>query len=50
VGHLKIFRMTGPILIILCINNPWVDGIQVCSDEGDNPSPRGDDIERVKIH
>jgi hypothetical protein len=25
-------------------------GIQVCSNEGDSPSPRGDNSERVKIH
>jgi hypothetical protein len=27
-----------------------VEGIQVCSNEGDSPSPRGDNSERVKIH
>jgi hypothetical protein len=27
-----------------------VKGIQVCSKEGDNLSPRGDNSERVKIH
>jgi hypothetical protein len=27
-----------------------VKGIQVCSKEGDSPSPRGDNSERVKIH
>jgi hypothetical protein len=26
-----------------------VKGIQVCSNEGDNPSPRGDNSKRVKI-
>jgi hypothetical protein len=26
------------------------EGIQVCSNEEDNPSPRGDNSERVKIH
>jgi hypothetical protein len=25
-------------------------GIQVCSNERDNPSPRGDNSERVKMH
>jgi hypothetical protein len=30
-------------------NYPWVEGIQVCSYEGDSPSPRGDNSERVKI-
>jgi hypothetical protein len=27
-----------------------VEGIQICSNEGDNPSPRGDNSERVKLH
>jgi hypothetical protein len=27
-----------------------VEGIQVCSNVGDNPSPRGDNSERIKIH
>jgi hypothetical protein len=27
-----------------------VKGIQVCSNEGDCPSPRGDNSKRVKIH
>jgi hypothetical protein len=31
-------------------NHPWVKGIQVCSKEGDIPSPRGDNSERVKMH
>jgi hypothetical protein len=34
------FRTTGPILTRLGTNHPWVKGIQVCSKEGDNPSPR----------
>jgi hypothetical protein len=25
-------------------------GIQICSKEGDNPSPKGDNSEKVKIH
>jgi hypothetical protein len=51
-GHLKIFfsRTTGPILTRLRTNHPWVKGIQVCSYEGDNPSLRGDNSKRVKIH
>ena len=51
-GHLKIFfyRTTGPILTRLGTNHSWVKGIQVCSKEGDSPSPRGDNSERVKIH
>jgi hypothetical protein len=50
-GHLKIFfsTTTGPILTRLGINHPWGEGIQVCSNEGDCPSPRGDDSETVKI-
>jgi hypothetical protein len=50
-GHLKIFfsRTTGPILTRLGINH-WGGGILVCSNEGDCPSPRGDNSKRVKIH
>jgi hypothetical protein len=49
---LKIFfsRTTGPILTTLGTNHPWREGIQVCSKEGNCPSPRGDSSERVKIH
>jgi hypothetical protein len=43
-------RTTGPILTGLGTNHPWVKGIQVCSKEGDSPSPRGDNSKRVKIH
>jgi hypothetical protein len=51
-GHLKIFfsRTTGPILTRLGIIHPWGEGIQVCSNEGDCPSPRGDSSKTVKIH
>jgi hypothetical protein len=50
-SHFKIFsRTTGPILTRLGTNHPWVKGIQVCSKERDNPSPRGDNSERVKMH
>jgi hypothetical protein len=51
-GHLKIFssRTTGPILSRLGRNHSYVEEIQVCSNEGDNPSPRGDNSERVKMH
>jgi hypothetical protein len=51
-SHLKIFfsRTTGPILTRLGTNHPWVEGIQICSNKGDNPSPRGDNSRRVKIH
>ena len=43
-------RTAGPILTKLGTNHPWGEGIQVCSNEGDCPSPRGDNSERVKIH
>jgi hypothetical protein len=51
-GHLKIFfsRTTGPVLTRRGTNHPWVKVIQVCSKEGDSPSPRGDNSERVKMH
>jgi hypothetical protein len=51
-GHLKIFfsRTTGPIITRLDINHPRGEGIKVCSNEGDCPSPRGDNSETVKIH
>jgi hypothetical protein len=49
--HLKIFsRTTGPILNRLGTNHPWGEEIQVCTNEGDFPSPRGDNWETVKIH
>jgi hypothetical protein len=41
-------RTTGPILTRLGTNHPWVEGIQVCSNEGDRPSLRGDNGEREK--
>jgi hypothetical protein len=53
-GNLYIFdffsRTTGPILIRLGLNHYWVKGIQVYSNKGNSPSPRGDKSERVKIH
>jgi hypothetical protein len=51
-GHLKIFfsRTIGPILSRLGTNCLWVKGIQIFSKKGDSPFPRGDNIERVKIH
>jgi hypothetical protein len=50
-GHLKIFfsRTTWPILTRLGTNHLWVKGIQVFSNEGDNPFPRGDNSKTVKI-
>jgi hypothetical protein len=50
-GHLKIFfpRTTWPILTRLGINDPWGKGIKFCSNEGDCPSPMGDNGKRVEI-
>jgi hypothetical protein len=28
------------------VNHPWGEGIQVCSNEGDCPSPRGDNSKK----
>ena len=30
--------------------HPWVKGIQICSNEGSRPFPRGDHYEIEKIH
>jgi hypothetical protein len=51
-GHLKIIfsRTTGPILTRHGTHHPWRERIQVSLKEGDIPSPRGDNSERVKIH
>ena len=42
--NLKIFfsRTTEPISTKLFTKHPWVKGIQVCSNEGPHPFPRGD--------
>jgi hypothetical protein len=50
-GPLKLFfsRTIWPILTKLGTNYFWVKGIQICSKEGDSPSSRGDNKERVKI-
>jgi hypothetical protein len=50
-GHSKIFfsRTTRPILTRLGTHLPWRERIQVSLKEGDSPSPRGDNSERVKI-
>ena len=53
--HSEIFfsRTTRPILTRLSTNHPWpswVKGIEVYSNEGDRPSPRGDNSKRVKMH
>jgi hypothetical protein len=49
---LKIFfsRISRPNSIKLNTKYTWMKGIQVCSNVGNNPSPRGDNSERVKIH
>jgi hypothetical protein len=41
---------TRPILPRLGTDHLWGEGFQVCSNEGDCPSPRGDNSESVKIH
>jgi hypothetical protein len=43
-------KTSRPNSIKLNTNYPWVKGIQFCSNERDNPSRRGDNSERVKIH
>jgi hypothetical protein len=51
-GHLNIFfsRTTGPILTGLGTHHHWRKRIQVFLKKGDCPSPKEDNIERVKIH
>ena len=46
----KIFfsRTTEPISTKIGTKNPWVKGIQVCSNEEPCPSPRGDNNEIAK--
>ena len=43
---------TEPISTKLCTKHPSVNGIQVCSNKGTNPFPRGlgDNNEIAKIH
>ena len=49
--NLKIFSKTiGPISTTLGQKEPLVKGIQVYSNEGSHPFPRGDKYEIVKIH
>jgi hypothetical protein len=43
-------RTTGPISTRLGTHHPWGEGSQVSLNEGDCPSPRGDNSERVKMH
>ena len=46
----KIFfsRTTEPISTKRCTKHPWVQGNQVCSNEGPHPFQRGDNYEIVK--
>ena len=48
----KIFfsRTAGQISTKLGVNHLWVKGIQVCSNKGLCPIPRGDNSEIAKIH
>ena len=43
-------RTTGPIFNQIWHKSSLGEGLQVCSNEGDCPSPRGDNSKRVKIH
>ena len=43
-------RTTGPISTNLGTKYPWVKGINVCSNEGPSPFPRGAKYEIAKIH
>ena len=43
-------KNTGKISTKLTTKHPWVEGIQVCSNEGQRPSPRGDNHEIVKLY
>jgi hypothetical protein len=50
-GLLKIlYRTTWSILTRPGTNHPCGKCIQVCSNEGDCPSPRGGNSKRIKIH
>jgi hypothetical protein len=43
-------RTAGPILTKVSTNHPYAKRIQNCTNEGQSPSPRGDNSERVKIY
>ena len=47
---ISFFRTTGPVSTKLGTKHPWVKGIQVCSNEGPSPFPRGDNYQIAKIH
>jgi hypothetical protein len=51
-GNLEFFsRTTGPVLTKLDTTESSLgEGIKVCSYEGERPSPKGDNSERVKVH
>ena len=50
--YLKVFlsRTTARISTKLSTVHPWDKGIQVCSNAGPRPSPRGDNRENVKLY
>ena len=43
-------RITGPISTKRSTKHSRVMGIQVCSNEGPSPFPRGDNKEKAKLH
>ena len=49
-SNLDLSRTAKPILTKLGTNHPCLKGIQVCSNEGPRPFPKGDNYEIVKIH
>ena len=49
--HIFIFsRTTGLISTKVGTEHPRVKGIQVCSNEGHRPFPKGDNYEKANIH
>ena len=49
-SHFHLLQNQLSISPKLGTKHPWVKGIQVCSNEGPRPFPRGDNYEIVKIH
>ena len=43
-------KTTWPISTKHATKHPWVKEIQVCSNEGSRPFPRGDNTENVKLY
>ena len=43
-------RTTGPTSTKLDRKHPWVEGIQVCSNERPRPFPRGDNSQNVNLY